>query len=145
MRNGVLILIFMLPLCVLAQGKRVCSKSVLSAKLKTNDTLFITQLNMVRDAPQEKLGIVKQPDGRYKALQYSEGPNRVSQEFTVPATVFESVIKAEKALKKKSEKKCGEITYIFKLKKKYYSIDENNCDNTAMDKIKSQLFLIQGK
>ncbi len=145
MRIGVLIFIFLMPFCLLAQGKKICSKKLLSTELKANDTLFITQSNLANDAGSERLGIIKLPDGRYKTLQYIGSTNEIRQDFMVPAEVYESVIKAEKALKKKSKTTCKDITYLFKLKKKYYSIAENNCDNTTMDKIKSQLFLIKGK
>ena len=67
------------------------------------------------------------------------------QDFTVSGAVFETVIKEEKALKKKSKTSCPSISYTFKLKSKQYSITEKDCENTAFDKMKAQLFLLQSK
>ncbi|HEY1040527.1 MAG TPA: hypothetical protein VGF30_14035 [Bacteroidia bacterium] len=143
MRNSILISVLMICVCVFTQSNKICSKNILSAKLKTNDTLFITQSR--NGLVSEKLGIIKLADGRYKTLQYKESSSEIQQDFTVPAKVYETVIKEEKALHQKSKTSCKEIAYTFKLGKKSYSINENNCDNTALDKIKAQLFLVQGK
>lgn len=140
MRYPLFIFISLLSFCSFAQGKKTCNKKVFSQKLRVNDTLFISQNY---STGSEKIGIIKLSDGRYKALQYGAGSSEIFQDFTVPSTVFETVIKEEKALKKKSKTKCKEISYTFQLKKKYYSIGENNCDNTALDKMKAQLFLVQ--
>ena len=145
MRAVIILFIFIIPFCLIGQTKKISAKSLLSKKLKTNDTLFITFLKSGETDWFEKLGITKLADGRYKALQYNGTSIEIVQDFTVPSTVYESVIKAEKDLKKKSKTTCKDMDYVFKLKKKYYSIAENNCDNPTMDKIKAQLFLVQGK
>lgn len=124
--------------------KRIPLENYLSTKLQVGDTLFIIEAKAGIEEQPEKLGIIKLENEQYKALQYVGVTTTVFQDFTVPKSVFNTVINAEDQIKKQGKEVCKPTVCTFSLKRQYYTALDANCDNRTMETIKEQLFLIKG-
>lgn len=124
---------------------KIANTNMFSEKLNSGDTLYFIYSTTGHDITFEKMAVTKLPNGRYMAMLFKGLTDEIFMEYGCDEETFSVVKTTEKLLKEKKTGNLAPDIYTYCLRNAYYSIADSSCNFKALDRMKSRLFLVEGK